>query len=76
MIAQPEKAFIRALMALKDKDYGSASEYFDKAAPYFRGNKEFRLFRETNRLLLAVKKELRNPGVENRIDIEEMFSDG
>lgn len=76
MKAQPEKAFIQALMALKRKDYGSASEYFEMAAPYFRGNKEFRLLRETNRLLLAVKKELKNPGIENRIEIEEMFTNG
>lgn len=76
MKAQPEKAFIQALLALKRKEYGSASEYFDKAAPYFKGNKEFRLLRETNRLLLVIKKELKNPGVENRIDIEEMFSNG
>ena len=76
MKEQPEKAFVQALIALKRKEYGSASEYFEKAAPYFKGNKEFRLLRETNRLLLAVKKELKNPNVQNRLEIEEMFSDG
>ena len=76
MKEQPEKAFVQALIALKRKEYGSASEYFEKAAPYFKGNKDFRLLRETNRLLLAVKKELKNPNVGNRLEIEEMFSDG
>ena len=76
MYNQSEQAYLQALLALKRKDYQAASEYFDRAAPYFEKNKEFNLLRETNRLLLAVKKELGSPDADDRIEVEEMFSHG
>ena len=76
MLNQPEKAYFQALLALKRKDYLSAARFFAQAAPTYEDNKEFRLIRETNQLLLEVKKELGRPNVERSIVIEEMFSNG
>ncbi len=76
MLSHPEKAYWQALMAVRRKDYLSAARFFEQAAPGMRKNREFDLLRETNRLLLAVKRELDSPNVESSIDIEEKFSHG
>jgi hypothetical protein len=69
-----EKAYCLALQALRDRKYGLAVEYFDRAAPYFKENKEFNLYRETVKLLVAVKEEL--VSTDDKLLIEETFSDG
>jgi len=75
MLNPSEKAYCRALLALKNKDYRAAAAHFDGAAADFRDNQEFVLLRETNRLLLTVKKELVQND-DSTIEIEETFSNG
>ena len=72
-----EKSYCLALAALSQKKYRQAADHFDKAAPFFDGNKEFILLCESTHLLMAVKKELAE--IENEQDamvITEVFSDG
>ena len=76
MLEPAEKAYFRALTALKDKDYETAAEQFEKAALFFEQNEEFGIFRETTRLLVAVTKELRKLEKEESLNIEESFSHG
>ncbi len=77
MLNPSEKAYCLALRALSQKEYSSAADYFDKAAPFFRDNQEFHLIRETTRLLVAVQKELAVAVNENdALVIEEVFTDG
>lgn len=76
MLKSGEKAYYAALLALKRKDFVSASEQFKTAAPFFENDKEFNLFYETTRLLVEVKKELGKINVEDNIEIEEIFSNG
>ncbi|UCD64298.1 MAG: hypothetical protein JSW34_02335 [Candidatus Zixiibacteriota bacterium] len=63
-------------MALKQKDYRAAQEHFERAAPFYGDDKEFNLCFETTRLLNAVRTELAGPASTDKIDIEEVFSDG
>ncbi len=70
MLNQSEKAYCQALLALKNKDYQAATEFFDRAAPYFKENREFNLLRETNRLLVAVKERLTTAD-HDEIELEE-----
>ena len=63
-------------MALKNKEYALASEYFDAAAPHFKNDREFKLFRETAKLMVAVKAERKRMENPDTIQIEEVFSDG
>lgn len=74
MLSPAEKAYCQALQALKAKDYGRAAQCFEQAAPSFADNQEFRLFWETTRLLIAVKRELAT--TDDKLVIEEVFSDG
>ena len=76
MLNDSEKTYFQALLALKRKDYRSASEWFERARPFYKDNKEFQLLAETNRLLLAVKKRLNRPEPEMSLEIEEMYTDG
>ncbi len=76
MLEPAEKAYFRALAALKDKDYETAAEQFEKAAQFFEQNEEFGIFRETTRLLAAVTEELRKLEKEESLNIEESFSHG
>ncbi len=76
MLSGPEKAYCAALAALKSRDYKTALEQFECAAPYYSGNREFNILLETTRLLMAVKKELARPKNHERLDIEEIFSNG
>lgn len=76
MLTSGEKSYCAALMALKRKDYMTASEHFKKAAPYFEHDKEFNLIFETTQLLVDVKKELGRYEKEDSIEIEEIFTDG
>ncbi len=76
MLKPAEKAYFQALTALKSKDYQAAAEQFDKAAPFFEQDKEFRILSETTRLLVAVTRELKRLGKEESLHIEESFSHG
>jgi len=76
MLKPAEKAYAQALLALKRKDYPSARAFFDEAAPAFAEDKEFNLLRETTRLLTVVKTKLADYDNEDKIEIEEAFSDG
>ena len=76
MLKAGEKAYCAALLALKRKDYLSASEYFRQAAPYFKENKEFNLYSETTKLLVAVKRELGTLEHDDKLEIEEIFTNG
>lgn len=76
MLKPAEKAYFQALKALKDKDYQAAAEQFDKAAPFFENDQEFRIFSETTRLLVAVTEELKKFEQDESLLIEESFSHG
>lgn len=78
MLEPHEKAYLKALQALRDKQYHQAAGFFDQAAEFFADNQEFCLLRETTRLLLEVKKEIAAAeGYENdALMIEEVFTDG
>ena len=77
MLNPAEKAYCLALDALRHKDYKTAVEFFDRAAPFFEENREFALFRETTQLLVALQKELAVIEQEDSIlEIEEVFSSG
>ncbi len=76
MLSGGEKEYCAALLALKRKDYKTAIERFEKAAPYFKDDKEFNIFLQTTRLLVAVKDELARPMNHERLDIEEVFPNG
>lgn len=72
-----EKAYLSALKALQNKDYALAADYFKQAAPHYKNNKEFNLYYETIRLLLAVKEQLADMDVnDDNIKIEETFTHG
>ena len=58
MLKPAEKAYCRALEALRRKDYNDALRHFSDAGDAFTQNKEFNLLHETTRLLMAVKIEL------------------
>ena len=76
MLSGPEKAYCAALLALKHKDYKAAVEHFENAAPHYQGNREFGILLETTRLLVAVKDQLTQPMNHERLDVEEVFSNG
>jgi len=76
MFNESEKAYCRALLALKDKDYHVAADCFEKAAPFFENNVEFQLLMETNRLLLLVKENLAAMDADDDIEIEETITYG
>jgi hypothetical protein len=58
MLKPGEKSYFLALEAVRDKDYARAAEQFNRAAPHFEHNREFRLLKETTGMLVAVKEEL------------------
>ncbi len=78
MLDPSEKAYCLALQALKEKRYQRAVEYFDRAAEFFAGNREFGLLRETTRLLVELKKEIAAAELRDNdtLVIEEAFADG
>lgn len=60
MLSEQEKAFCRALLALKKGDYKAALGCFESVNGNVGTNSEFVLLYETTKLLLAVKNELRS----------------
>jgi hypothetical protein len=76
MLKPEEKAYCRALLALKQRDYRAALGFFDQAAPGFADNREFQLYRETTRLLLTVKHKLAELKNEDTVNIKEAVSHG
>jgi len=71
-----DKAYTSALIALKQKDYTSASKFFQEAAPYYKDDKEFKLYFETTQLLIEVKKTLGKLEDDEKLEIEEIFTNG
>ena len=76
MLSVGEKAYCAALLALKNKEYTSALSFFEKAAPFFNNDKEFTLYFETTRLLVEVKSKLGTLVVDDKLEIEEIFTHG
>jgi len=78
VLRSEEKAYCRALMALREKKYQRAEEAFAVAAEYFAANKEFVLLRETNLLLLEVRSQLGRPEPteSEMLEIQEAFTRG
>lgn len=76
MLSVGEKAYCAALLALKNKEYSNALNYFEKAAPFFSAHKEFTLYYETTRLLVEVKRKLGTLEVDDKLEIEEIFTHG
>ena len=80
MLNAAEKAYCLALQALKRRDYRQADQQFEQAAGFFADNQEFRLIRETNRLLVAVKEELgsleREDVKRSELYLEEVLTHG
>ncbi len=76
MLSGGEKSYYAALLALKAKDYIAACEHFKKAAPYYQNDKEFNLFFETTLLMVEVQNELARLEEVDKIEIEEVFSNG
>ncbi|MBD3401683.1 hypothetical protein GF420_02215 [candidate division GN15 bacterium] len=75
MLNMSEKAYVLALRALKQHNYGEAVNHFDQAAEQFATDREFVLLRESTRLLVAVKNELAALRANDDDDaiIEEVF---
>ena len=76
MLSIGEKAYCAALLALKNKEYANALISFEKAAPYFSTNKEFTLYYETTRLLVEVKRNIGTLEIDEKLEIEEIFTHG
>lgn len=76
MLSPCEKAYSRALVALKERRYEDAASLFEQAVPEFGSHREFNLFRETTRLLVAVRKSLAAERSDDSIEVEEAFSRG
>ena len=76
MLDSAEKAFCKALVELRKKNYEAAAELFGDAGDYVMDNDEFVLLRETTRLLIQVRAELTQKSKEDEIEIKEEFSRG
>ena len=74
MLRPAEKAYCRALEALRRKDYNDALSHFSDAGDAFAQNKEFNLLHETTRLLMAVKTELRGDDTNAETSVLEDIS--
>jgi hypothetical protein len=75
MLSETEKAYFKALLALKERDYSGAAGFFRFAENQFADDPEFRILKETTELLIAVKEEIFDVESE-RIEIEEILGDG
>ena len=76
MLDGAEKAYCLALIELRRHNYEAAAELFGDAGDYLEDNDEFVLLRETTRLLLAVRAELAELEVSDKLEIKEEFSRG
>jgi hypothetical protein len=75
MLNNVDKAYFRALQALRDKDYRAAAGFLKSAENQFADKPELRILREMTELLLAVKDEIFE--LENEtIEIEEILING
>ena len=76
MLAKREKAYCRALLALKKRDYKTAMSCFGSADGDFGTNSEFNLLYQTTKLLLAVRTELEAKTVSDIETKKEMIING
>ena len=75
MLSDADKAYYRALQALRDKDYRAAAGFLKYAENQFADIPELRILRESTELLLSVKDEIYE--LENEtIEIEEILING
>jgi hypothetical protein len=75
MLSAEEKAYCRALEALKRKDYGAAVEAFDSCGGRFGNNASFKIMAEAARLMVALREECeRKQEIQNKI--KEAISHG
>ncbi|MEW5923567.1 MAG: hypothetical protein AB1746_06230 [Candidatus Zixiibacteriota bacterium] len=75
MLNDADKAYYRALQALKEKDYRAAAGFLKNAENQFAEKPEIRILSEATELLLAVKDEIYE--LENEtIEIEEILING
>ncbi len=59
MSPDSEKAYYKALLALQNRDFATASSYFKAAQNLVAENADLRILSEATEILLAVKDELR-----------------
>lgn len=75
MLSETDKAYFKAMKALKNNDYPAAVGFFRTVENQLEVAPELRILKEAAELLLAVKDEIFE--IENeRIEIEEMLIDG
>lgn len=75
MLNDAEKAYYRALQALKEKDYRAAAGFLKTTENQFAERPELRILSEATELLLAAKDEIYE--LENEtIEIEEILING
>ena len=75
MLSDADKAYYRALQALRDKDYRAAAGFLKYAENQFADMPELCILRESTELLLSVKDEIYE--LENEtIEIEEILING
>ncbi|MEW6014137.1 MAG: hypothetical protein AB1690_02320 [Candidatus Zixiibacteriota bacterium] len=72
MLNEGVKAYLRALTALKEKDYRTGVGYLKIAQNQFDNSPDFRILKETTELLLAVKEEIFELEVES-MEVKEMI---
>ncbi len=58
MLPEPEKAYLKALVALQNKNYAAASGYFKIAENLVADNAEIRILAEATDTILAVHDEI------------------
>jgi len=58
MLNDAQKAYLKALTALSNKDFRAAAGYLRIARNQFESSPDFRILDETTELLLAVKEEI------------------
>ncbi len=75
MLSVEEKAFCRALEALKRRDFDGAVTEFDACGGRFDENKSIRIMAEATRLIVALRQEYeRKQKIQN--DIKEAINHG
>jgi len=75
MLSVEEKAYCRALEALKRKDYVAAVQEFDACGPRFGDNRGFQIMSEAARLMVALRQECeQKQKIQN--EIKEAISHG
>jgi hypothetical protein len=75
MLSLEEKAYCRALEALKKRDYVTADREFDNCASMFADSRGFKIISEAARMLARLRNEKSNT-VNIKTEIKESVSHG